>query len=56
MLCTGNQRLSRFGYRPGDLKNSEYAYHHTLTLPLFEDLTDRELSLIAQALKDTLNA
>ncbi len=48
--------FSRFGYRPGDLKNSEYAYHHTLTLPLFEDLTDRELSLIAQALKDTLNA
>ena len=48
--------FSRFGYRPGDLKNSDYAYHHTLTLPLFEGLTDRELSLIAQALKDTLNA
>jgi perosamine synthetase len=46
----------KYGYRPGDLKNSEYAYHHTLTLPLFEDLTDRELDLIAQTLKDALNA
>lgn len=45
----------QYGYHPGDLKNSDYAYHHTLTLPLFEDLTDRELSLIAETLKDTLS-
>lgn len=46
--------FKRFGYKAGDLKNSYYAYQHSLTLPLFTQLTDRELNYIVKNLKNIL--
>ena len=47
--------FAKFGYKKADLVKSYYAYQHTLTLPLFESLTDHQLKLIVLALKKALN-
>jgi len=42
--------FSKFGYKPGDSKNSFFAYKHALTLPLYEGLTEENLNFIANTL------
>lgn len=42
--------FSKFGYKPGDLINSFFAYRHALTLPLYEGLTEENLNFIANTL------
>lgn len=43
--------FKKFGYKPGDLKNSYFAFKQTLTLPLYEDMTEREIDYIIKNLK-----
>lgn len=44
----------RFGYKPGDLKNSDFAYHHSLTLPLYEKMTEKDINYVAINLAEYL--
>jgi len=46
--------FKRFGYRPGQLPNSFFAYEYTLTLPLYGDLKDKKLRYIVKNLKDII--
>jgi len=41
----------KFGYKPGDLKNSYFAYQKALTLPLYDGLTDKQINFITESLK-----
>ena len=44
----------KFGYKPGDLPNSYLAYSQSLTLPLYAQLTDKEINYIIKCLKESL--
>lgn len=37
-----------FDYKAGDIKNSNYAYHHALTLPLYEEMTEEEIDYVVK--------
>jgi dTDP-4-amino-4,6-dideoxygalactose transaminase len=43
-----------FGYRPGDLPVSNRLFRQTLTLPLYPQMTEGDLSLVAESLKASL--
>jgi len=43
--------FGKFGYKPGACPNSYYAYKHSLTLPLFSQMTDKEIKYVVEQLK-----
>ncbi len=43
--------FSRFGYKPGQLKNSFYAYKSALSLPLSDDMGDKDIKYVTGFLK-----
>jgi len=43
-----------FGYKPGDLPVSDRLFRQTLTLPLYPQMTEADLSLVAESLKVSL--
>ena len=45
---------SRYGHRPGDLPVSWHLQQHTLTLPLYPQMTDADLDLVARAVRTAL--
>jgi len=45
----------RYGYEPGQLPNSYLAYHHTLTLPLFPQMEDKDIDTIGFELTQSIN-
>lgn len=45
---------SRFDYRPGDLPVSWHLQQHTLTLPLYPQMTESDLDLVAAAVRGAL--
>lgn len=44
----------KYGFTPGELKNSFLAYRQSLTLPLFPQMTEVDLDTIARGLKKAL--
>ncbi|MFN8380549.1 MAG: DegT/DnrJ/EryC1/StrS family aminotransferase [Anaerolineales bacterium] len=46
----------KFGYRSGDIVNSHAAFARTITLPLYPQLKESELDLIADALMQSVSA
>jgi dTDP-4-amino-4,6-dideoxygalactose transaminase len=46
--------FARFGFKPGDLPNSYFAYKHSLTLPLYGQMTQKEIEYVVGKLKDCL--
>lgn len=44
----------QFGYRKGDFPIAENFYQQTLSLPLYPDLSDRDVSNIIQIIKDSI--
>lgn len=47
---------NRFGHRPGDLPVSWHLQQHTLTLPLYPQMTDGDLDLVAAAVRSALSS
>lgn len=50
--CHLQQAYSNLGYKNGDLPNSEYLAVHCLSLPMYAELTDEEVSYIITTLND----
>lgn len=46
----------QFGYKPGQLPNSHAAFTRTITLPLYPQMSETDLDLIADALKQSVVA
>lgn len=44
-----------YGYSPGELPNSHHAYHSTITLPLYPQMKDIDLDLIAQSVRKVIS-
>ena len=40
------------GYKEGDLPNSEYAANHILSLPMFPELTDRQVDTVIAGIRE----
>jgi perosamine synthetase len=45
----------RFGHHPGDLPISWFLQQHTITLPLFPQMTDSDLDLVSGAVREALD-
>lgn len=45
---------AKFGYHPGDLKNSDFAYQKSLSLPLYASLKDLQQRYIVKELREAL--
>lgn len=43
-----------FGYKPGQLPNSHTAFMRTITLPLYPQMSDADINLIATALRSVV--
>jgi len=48
--CHLQQAYAYLGYQKGDCPNAEYLAEHCLTLPMFAELTDEEVSYIIEVL------
>jgi len=44
----------KYGYKPGDLPNSYYAYQHSLALPLYSQMTGKEIEYVVKNLVQAL--
>ena len=44
----------QYGYSPKDLTNSYFAFTHSITLPLYPQMTDEDVRLISSSLADIL--
>ncbi|MCL5407578.1 MAG: DegT/DnrJ/EryC1/StrS family aminotransferase [Patescibacteria group bacterium] len=47
--------FQKFGYKPGDLPNSYFAYRHSLTLPLYGQMTEKDVDFVVENLKKCLS-
>lgn len=47
--------FSKFGYKPGDLPNSYFAYRHSLTLPLYGQMTTKDVDFVVENFKKYLS-
>ena len=43
-----------YGYKPGDLPNSFYAQEHSLTLPLYGSMIEKEINYVVKNFKKVL--
>ena len=50
--CHLQKAFSHLGYKKGDLPNAEYLADHCVSLPMYPELTDAELSYIIDSMND----
>ena len=50
--CHLQKAFAHLGYRKGDLPNAEYLAEHCVSLPMFPELTDEQVSRVIAAMND----
>ena len=50
--CHLQKAYSSLGYKKGDLPNAEYLADHCLSLPMYAELTDNEVSYVIKELNN----
>ena len=45
-----------FGYKPGDMPNAEAFYEQELSLPLYPDLTKRDIQTVIETVKECIKS